>query len=310
MSSPRLASSAFFIILLLSATVASAIESIITTNQIDEARFTSPNLAPPGKIMDGTSVTTNFVEAYNEKQLFLFMPLTIAQFEKPASPILQSEQIWWCADMNFTDFLNDVTVPMGFVGRCVWKFIKGGVETVAAGVQGYAPTDVTSIDENEDPTIGFSSTLGISTVFVEQTNVFEYAAHRNTENMVTRFWDDGRKTMPLNMWVTHEGIETDGAHQVVGQFVWLSANEAAEFIGVNATDLTPDRFSGVYASVWDNLYNVSSASNEGTASSSTDATNSNDGSDGAVEERNSGARRLLGWSDVRPMNLVLRMFGM
>ena len=261
--------------------------------------------------MDGTSVTTNFVEAYNEKQLFLFMPLTIAQFEKPASPILQSEQIWWCADMNFTDFVNDVTVPLGFVGRCVWKFTKGGVATVAAGVQGYAPTDVASIDENEDPTIGFKSTLGISTVYVEQTNVFEYAAHRNTENMVTRFWDDGRKTMPLNMWVTHEGIETDGAHQVVGQFVWISANEAAGFIGVNATDLTPERFSGVYASVWDNLYNVSSAGNEGTASSSnsTDATESNDGSDGAVEESTSSgsARRLLRWSDVR---IVLRMFGL
>lgn len=303
MSSPRLASSAFFIILILSATIASATETVITTNQIDETRFTSPNVAPPGKNIKGTSVTTNFVEAYNEKQIFLFMPLTIAQFEKPASPILQSEQIWWCADMNFTDFVDDVTVPMGYVGRCVWKFTKGGVETVAAGVQGYVPTDVT------DPTIGFSSTLGISTVYVEQTNVFEYAAHRNTENMVTRFWDDGRKTMPLNMWVTHEGIETDGAHQVVGQFVWLSANEAAGFIGTNATDLTPERFSGVYASVWDNLYNVSSASNEGTASSSngTDATESNDGSDGAFEESNSGARRLLGW---RPMKLVLRMFGM
>ena len=173
------------------------------------------------------------------------MPLTIAQFEKPASPILQSEQIWWCADMNFTDFVNDFTVTMGYGGRCVWKFTKGGVETVAAGVQGYT-TDVASIDENEDPTIGFKSTLGISTVYVEQTNVFEYAAHRNTENMVTRFWDDGRKTMPLNMWVTHDGVETNGAHQVVGQFVWLSSNEAAGFIGVNATELTPEKFSGVY----------------------------------------------------------------
>lgn len=310
MSSPCLASSTFFILLILSATVASAIETLITTNQIDEARFTSPNLAPPGKNMNGTSVTTNFVDAYNEKQIFLFMPLTIAQFEKPESPILHADAIWWCADMNFTDFVNDVTVPMGYVGRCVWKFTKGGVETVAAGVQGYTPTDATSIDEIEDPTIGFKSTLGISTVYVEQTNVFEYAAHRNTENMVTRFWDDGRKTMPLNMWVTHEGVETNGAHQVVGQFVWLSANEAAGFIGVNTTDLTPEKFSGVYEQVWDKLYNVSSASNEGTTSSSTDATESNVGSDGAVKESNSGARRLLGWSDARPMKLVLRMFGM
>ena len=54
--------------------------------------------------------------------------------------------------------------------------------------------------------------------------------------------------------------------------VWSSANEAAGFIGViYATDPTPDRFSCVYASVWDKLYNVSSASN--------DATNNINGSD-------------------------------
>jgi hypothetical protein len=88
MSSSCLVSSTFFILILAATvTVASAIESVITTNQIDGARFTSPNLAPPGKNINGTSVTTNFVEAYNEKQIFLFMPLTIAQFEKPGSGI-------------------------------------------------------------------------------------------------------------------------------------------------------------------------------------------------------------------------------
>jgi hypothetical protein len=60
------------------------------------------------------------------------------------------------------------------------------------------------------------------------------------------------------MWVTHDGVKTDNAHQVIGQFVWLSAGEAAGFIGVNATDLTPERFSSVYASVWNNLYESTS----------------------------------------------------
>lgn len=248
--------------------------------------------------MNGTSVTTNFVRAYNEKQLFLLMPITIAQFEKPASPtIVKSEQIWWCADLTFSNFVNDTTVPMGYVGRCVWKFTKGGDETVAAGVQGYV----------DDPTVGFSSVLGISTVYVEQTNVFEFVGHRNTENMATRFWDDGRKAMPLNMWVTHDGVQTDNAHQVIGQFVWLSADEAAGFIGVNAADLTPERFSNVYTSVWNNLYNNSlSTSKEETAKNNTAS-----GNNSADESTStSGARRKLGWIDARLMALVLRVFGM
>ena len=249
--------------------------------------------------MNGTSVTTNFVRAYNEKQIFLLMPITIAQFEKPASPtIVKSEQIWWCADMTFSNFVNDTTEPMGYVGRCVWKFTKGGDETVAAGVLGYI----------DDPTDGFSSTLGISTVYVEQTNVFEFVGHRNTENMATRFWDDGRKTMPLNMWVTHDGVKTANAHQVIGQFVWLSSEEAAGFIGVNATDLTPERFSHVYASVWNNLYNNSSTSKEETTKNNTDATDGNNSADESTST--SGAQRMLGRIDTRLMTLVLRVFGM
>lgn len=53
--------------------------------------------------------------------------------------------------------------------------------------------------------------------------------------------------MPLIMWVTHDGVETTDAHQATG-------HEAAKVIGVNATSLTLERFSDVYASVWNNLY--------------------------------------------------------
>ena len=199
--------------------------------------------------------------------------------------------------------MNDISEPMGFVGRCVWKFTKGGLETVASGVQGYL----------DDPTDGFSSTLGISTVFVESKNIFEYEGHRNTENMVTRFWDDGQKSMPLNMWVTHDGVETTNAHQVIVQFVWLSANEAARFIDVNATTLTPERFSDVYASVWNNLYkSTEPATNNATATG--DATNGgNDSADenvSAPDDSHSGGRRKLGWIDTKVMRAILGVFGM
>jgi len=280
-----------------------AATEVLSTSELDTRFTSSPNLPPPGKNLNGTSVTTNFVRAYNEKQIFLYMPITIAQFETPASPTLRSEQIWWCADLNFSNFVNDINEPMGNVGRCVWKFTKGGLETVASGVQGYL----------DDPTDGFSSTLGISSVFVESKNIFEYEGHRNTENMVTRFWDDGQTTMPLIMWVTHDGVETTVAHQVTGKFVWLSANEAARVIGVTATSLTPERFSDVYASVWNNLYNskepssnstTDNASNDGNVSSADGNTSTPDNS------HSGGARRKLGLIDTRVMRQILRVFGM
>ena len=119
---------------------------------------------------------------------------------------------------------------MGFVGRCVWKFTEeeGGSAVVVAGVQGYVNDPATEAE-------GFlSRTLGSSNVYVDQTNVFEYEAHQNTENMVIRFWDDGREMMPLIMWVTHDADtdrteQTANAHQAFGQFVWMSTQEAVTY---------------------------------------------------------------------------------
>ena len=56
---------------------AAAAADTVTTDQLD-VRFPSSNPAPPGKNIDGTSVTTNFVRAYNEKQLFLLMTYALA----------------------------------------------------------------------------------------------------------------------------------------------------------------------------------------------------------------------------------------
>ena len=130
---------------------AAAAADTVTTDQLD-VRFPYSNPAPPGKNIDGTSVTTNFVRAYNEKQLFLLMPFALALFEKPASPALPASPFWWCSDFTFSNFTTDTNAPMGFVGRCVWTFKEGGSAVVAAGVQGYV----------DDPSERFSSTLGVS----------------------------------------------------------------------------------------------------------------------------------------------------
>ncbi|KAK1737459.1 hypothetical protein QTG54_011745 [Skeletonema marinoi] len=289
---------------------AAAAADTVTTDQLD-VRFPSSNPAPPGKNIDGTSVTTNFVRAYNEKQLFLLMPFALALFEKPASPALPASPFWWCSDFTFSNFTTDTNAPMGFVGRCVWTFKEGGSAVVAAGVQGYV----------DDPSERFSSTLGISAVYVDQTNVFEYEAHRNTENMVTRFWDDGRDKMPLNMWVTHDADRTEqtaNALQVFGQFTWMSTEEAATFLNVTAGYLTPERFSSVYANVWSKEYasltsKETSTMEEMTSTSDidVDATDSDIvvDDDSSTDSAHSGSRRKLEMITTRLFSAALRLFG-
>eukprot|EP00985_Skeletonema_marinoi_P018469 scaffold10312_cov141-Skeletonema_marinoi.AAC.11 len=246
------------------------------------------------------------------------MPFALALFEKPASPALPASPFWWCSDFTFSNFTNDINAPMGFVGRCVWTFKEGGSAVVAAGVQGFV----------DDPSERFSSTLGISisTVYVDQTNVFEYEAHRNTANMVTRFWDDGRDVMPLNMWVTHDAdrtAQTANALQVFGQFTWMSTEEAATFLNVTAGYLTPERFSSVYANVWSKEYALLALAKNDTSTKEdmtsdidvdvdVDATDSNidANDDSPTDNAHSGSKRKLEMITTRLFTAALRVFGM
>ena len=51
----------------------------------------------------------------------------------------------------------------------------------------------------------FTSTQGISAVFVEQQNIFEGQYHPNTtDDYVFRYWDDGREKLPVIVWEGHD----------------------------------------------------------------------------------------------------------
>jgi hypothetical protein len=54
----------------------------------------------------------------------------------------------------------------------------------------------------------FGSTLGISAVYSDQLNAFEGQNHVNTDDLVVRYWDDGRKTIPVIGWEGHDEGDT------------------------------------------------------------------------------------------------------
>ena len=50
----------------------------------------------------------------------------------------------------------------------------------------------------------FSLTWGISAVFVDQLNVFQGQTHKNADDFVWRYWDDGRPSMSEIGWEGHD----------------------------------------------------------------------------------------------------------
>ena len=103
----------------------------LTTDELD-GRF-ADSLAAPGKNIEGGSVATNFVKAYNERQLF-FSIKAQTMYEKPQSDTVYFDLLWWCSNLNFLGVQNDA-IPIGFVGRCVCNVSRGGKDAALAGAQ-------------------------------------------------------------------------------------------------------------------------------------------------------------------------------
>ena len=102
---------------------------------------------------------------------------------------------------------------------------------------------------------GFTSTYGISAVFVEQLNVIEGQLHGNTDDWVIRYWDDGRPSMPYIGWEGHDEGDLSpnaatSAWSSVGEFIWTSVEDVAKLLNTTADEFTPETFKQVYANVW------------------------------------------------------------
>jgi hypothetical protein len=123
-------SSATFFAVVCCLVVASAVAAQkITINELYD------NIAPtaplPGYNVEGTSVFTNFVRAYNDKQLF-FIQTGRDISEKPESDSQHLTFLNWCSDLTFSDFRSNSSI-LGYAGRGVGMFLTVNADAVASG---------------------------------------------------------------------------------------------------------------------------------------------------------------------------------
>ena len=220
--------------------VAAQNQTEITTDQL--YANISPDAAPPGFNVEGGSVFTNFVNAFNSKQFFFIMSGSYV-YEKPATVPVKYTSFHWCSDLTFSDISN--TSLVGYAGRCVYRSLAGYAAGLAAGAQ--LPFEYS---EGE-----FTSTSGVSAVFGEQLNVFDGQYHYNTDDWVIRYWDDGRKTVPRIGWEGHdEGDMSANAatssYSNFGEVTWMPVEEVAQLFNMSTDEFTPDKFRQVYEDTW------------------------------------------------------------
>ncbi|KAL7532005.1 hypothetical protein ACHAWF_003984, partial [Thalassiosira exigua] len=92
-------------------------------------------------------------------------------------------------------------------------------------------------------------------IAVPQTNVFEGQFHKNTDNFVICFFDDGRSILPTMGWRVHdEGDNHPNA--AISSFshsstlTLITAEEAASMFDNNVTDFAPEALAKIYEEVW------------------------------------------------------------
>ena len=301
-----------------------AAENNITTD--DLYTKIAPTAALPGFNVEGGSVFTNYVDAFNKGQLF-FIRAVSAAFERPASEPVRISVLNWCSDLTFSDVNNNSLI--GYAGRCVEMISAAGFANLVAS-EAQLPYDFSKGE------FTFTFTSGISAVFVEQQNVFEGQFHANADSWVARYWDDGRKTSPYIIWKGHdEGDMSPNAatssFSGVGERTWMSVEEVAHLFNVSVDEFTPEKFKQAYLDTWikDHEFEAANANpnpgpeleiieqvknefaDETTAQPDSTAVE-NGGSDAAnpvVEEDDSGSGRQLTSVAVRFVSAALRVFG-
>ena len=208
----------------------------------DIYRKINPTAALPGFNVEGGSVFTNLVKTLNEGQLFFIRSGTTV-VERPESDPIRWFVLDWCSDLTFSDVHNSSLI--GYVGRCVEMFMAGYDDIVASGAQ--VPYYFSKGK--------FISTTSISAVFVEQLNVFEGQLHVDTDDIIWRYWDDGRNVMPMIGWEGHDegDMNPNAATSSVSQFgdvTWMSVDEVAQLLNKTVDEFTPETFKQVYVNTW------------------------------------------------------------
>ena len=220
---------------------------------VDQLEALVPGVGTPvppiGTNIDGESVFTNFVTAHNEGQFFILYN-GMMTYEKPSAEAFEVTTLLWCSDLVFSALAGVSDQAVGYSGRCIIVRLTEPSDFVESGA---GVSDFEELNTND-----FVDTFGISTVFVPQMNALQGVMHKHTDNYVRVFWDDGRPTMAMNGWETHDAGDTSpNAHTSswsnVATCRWLSAEQTASLLRVETSNLSPDKFGDIYEQVWNEM---------------------------------------------------------
>lgn len=199
-----------------------------------------------GSNIEGGSVFANYIDLRNNGQFFLAYE-GLFQLESPGMPALPYTSVRWCSNIEFTD-IEGTNPYVGYTANCVYTPLGDAIAVATeAGAQLTMPD---GLDPDQ-----FVATNSLSMVYVPQTNQFEGVMHKNSDNLVARFWDDGRSTMHNIVWeLFDEGDPHPNAATTslvaAARYTWVTADVIAAALNRNATAFTPEAFEKIYADVW------------------------------------------------------------
>ena len=215
-------------------------------------------LPKPGYNTEGGSVFDNYVKALRDGQFFHVRNVFL-QYEKPLSEPIEAKDLQWCSNLHFTGSSNSTfTRGVGYTAQCVSAKLGDAAEIYAQmNASGAELTHQQQADE-------YSSTKSLSASFNAQANMFNMVSHTNTDNYAMLYSDTGLSTMPLLAWEAHdEGDRASNADtsswSMVGQVTWISTEEAARLLNINATDFNPEKFDEIYEKVWNDHHAYAAA---------------------------------------------------
>jgi hypothetical protein len=94
---------------------------------------------------------------------------------------------------------------------------------------------------------------------VPTLGIFEGQMHPTHNDNVIRFWDDGNYTLPTIGWEGHDEGDTSpnadtSAWSGTGKFTKITIEEAAKYLGMDGSDLTPETCTKQYEGAWDETH--------------------------------------------------------
>ena len=183
---------------------------------------------------------TNYNALREEGQGFFLVDYPLL-LETPESVLIPGVLLaWWC-DFEFSS--EDAnTTNYGYVGRGVGYYLGSTLDDTVA-------------QDTQNPKKSVSAAFSVSAVLVPTLGIFEGQWHTTHDDLVWRYWDDGRSTLPILGWEGHDekDIHPDAdtsAWSGIGTLTKITPEAAANYLGMEVADLTPAMCSTEYAAAW------------------------------------------------------------